>query len=104
MVNVLLLLASTLGLQDPTQPLRTAPSVPAASPQQGVAAAPPSLRLEAIFTGGHDSAIIDGKRYRVGDKVQNYRLTRINASQVLLQNQSQVLTLTLFPSLSMPSN
>lgn len=104
MVNaLLLLLASATGLQDPTQPLTGAIiAAPTASSPGPVAA--PNLHLQAIFTGGRASAIIDGKPYGVGDQVQNYRLLRINPSQVLLQGQNQVLTLTLFPSLSMSSN
>ena len=105
MVNaLLLLLATTTGIQDPTQPLRTAPTLSAAASPQ-VETVTPTLQLQAVFTGGHDSAIIDGKRYQVGDKVQNYRLLRINSSQVMLQEgQGRALTLTLFPSLSTPSN
>lgn len=102
MVNALiLLLASATGLQDPTQPLTEAII---AAPTASSPVAVPNLHLQAIFTGGRASAIIDGKPYGVGDQVQNYRLLRINPSQVLLQGQNQVLTLTLFPSLSMSSN
>lgn len=104
MVNaLLLLLASTTGIQDPTQPLRATPLSPSVVSDQVVAVAP-ELHLQAIFTGGHDSAIIDGQRYQVGDRVQNYRVLRINPSQVSLQGQSQVRTLTLYPPLSTPSN
>ncbi|WP_417614492.1 MSHA biogenesis protein MshK [Oceanisphaera sp.] len=105
MVNslLLLLLSTTAGVQDPTQPLRAPAVVPAAPTAPGMTHAP-QLQLQAIFSGRQGSAIIDGQRYQVGDSVQNYRLVRINADQVLLQGQGKPLTLTLFPSLSSLSN
>ena len=105
MVNslLLLLLSTTTGVQDPTQPLTVVSAVPAAPTAPGVAL-PPQLQLQAIFSGSRGSAIIDGQRYRVGDSVSNYRLVRIKADQVLLEGQGKPLTLTLFPSLSTLSN
>ena len=105
MVNplLLLLLSSTLGLQDPTKPL-TQPTVVQAESGEVATPSVASFHLQAIFSGGHDSAIIDGQSYRVGDKVQNYRLVRIQPSQVVLQGPNAPLTLTLFPSLSTLSN
>lgn len=104
MVNplLLLLLSSVPGLKDPTQPLMITPTTAevagtSATLQQG-------LHLQAIFTGnGLDSVIIDGQRYQIGDKVSNYRLARINAASILLQGQSESVTLSLFPSLSILS-
>lgn len=100
MVNSLLLLvlASTAPLQDPTKPLTT-PSVVQVESNMPIAAMPATLHLQAIFSGGHSSAIIDGQRYQVGDTVQDYRLSAIQPSQVVLEGQGKPLTLTLFPSL-----
>ncbi|MGO4998928.1 MSHA biogenesis protein MshK [Oceanisphaera sp. W20_SRM_FM3] len=99
MVNplLLLLLSTTVGLQDPTQPLTSA--VVQAESSAPEAVAPVALHLQAIFSGGHTSAIIDGKTYQIGDSVQNYRLVRIQPSQVVLQGTGKPLVLTLFPSL-----
>ncbi|WP_319781354.1 MSHA biogenesis protein MshK [Oceanisphaera sp. IT1-181] len=105
MVNplLLLLLSTTAGIQDPTQPLtqatvvKTEPSVINTAPAS-------QLHLQAIFSGGKNSAIIDGQSYRVGDTVQDYRLVRIQPSQVVLNGPGAPLTLTLFPSLSTLSN
>ncbi|MGB5855230.1 MAG: MSHA biogenesis protein MshK [Oceanisphaera sp.] len=104
MVNslLLLLLSTSPGLQDPTRPLQNAPIEVIAPIEQVPLAA--SLKLQAIFSGGRASAIIDGQRYHVGDTVQDYRLARIQPTQVLLEGQSEPLTLTLFPSLSTLSN
>ncbi|MBM7454766.1 hypothetical protein HNR62_000595 [Oceanisphaera litoralis] len=105
MVNsfLLLLLSAAAGLQDPTRPL-TPMTVETARPR---AQHPQQarFRLQAIFTGGgRPSAIIDGRRYQTGDAVANYRLVRIQPDHILLEGQGEALTLTLFPSLSTPSN
>lgn len=99
MVNSLLLLAlSSASIQDPTQPLNIAPPAPATV---GAVAPKKGLQLEAIFTGtGRSSAIIDGKFYRQGSKVGQYRLARIDADRIVLQGQGAPVILTLFPSLS----
>lgn len=99
MVNSLLimLLASSTGLQDPTRPLSPTLAVPEAhitAPSQQA----PAFRLQAIFTGGsRPSVIIDGERYHLGDTLGNYRLSHINNGQVILSANGQPLTLTLFP-------
>ncbi|MBO1518759.1 SctD/MshK family protein [Oceanisphaera pacifica] len=100
MVNslLLLLLSTTAGAQDPTRPLS-----PIAQPSTEVQNEAPKqieLQLQAIFSGRHAIAIIDGQRYQVGDQVQNYRLSRIKSDRVLLEGQGSPLTLTLFPTLS----
>lgn len=105
MVNSLLflLLSTSPGLQDPTQPLQT--FVPLVGVEQAQTSLPASaLHLQAIFSGGRASAIIDGQRYQVGDVVQDYRLARIQPTQVLLEGQGEPLTLTLFPTFSTLSN
>ena len=104
MVNslLLLLLSTAASAQDPTRPL-TAPLLLAAPVEQGVAS-PPQLQLQAIFSGRRAIAIINGQRYQIGDSVNNYRLVRIKADQILLEGQGKPLTLTLFPSLSNLSN
>lgn len=103
MVNplLLLLLSTTAGIQDPTKPLTPGTVVQAAP---SVIAPASTLHLQAIFSGGQNSAIIDGQSYRVGDTVQDYRLVRIQQSQVVLNGPGAPLTLTLFPSFSTLSN
>lgn len=99
MVNALLimLLASSSGLQDPTRPLRPIMEAPKVTTSASKAQAP-AFRLQAIFTGGpRPSAIIDGERYHLGDTLGNYRLSHINNGQVILSANGQPLTLTLFP-------
>lgn len=91
-------LQNTAALQDPTKPL-TGLSVMPVENTVPSAAMPITLHLQAIFSGGHNSAIIDGQRYQVGDTVQDYRLSAIQPSQVVLEGQGKPLTLTLFPSL-----
>lgn len=99
MVNSLLimLLASSSGLQDPTRPLNpiiTTPEVSASAPKTQA----PAFRLQAIFTGGtRPSVIIDSKRQHIGDTIGGYRLSHINAGQVILSADGKPLTLTLFP-------
>ena len=99
MVNSLLimLLASSTGLQDPTRPLSpiiVAPEVTTSAPKTQA----PGFRLQAIFTGGpRPSVIIDGERHHIGDTLGNYRLSHINNGQVTLSADGQPLTLTLFP-------
>lgn len=103
MVNALLLVLAASGpLQDPTQPLAIPPTLPAE--QVSAAPAAPKLELQAVFSGAQGSAIINGQRYQVGQTVQNFKVQRITSSEVLLQGPNQTLTLTLFPSLSTPSN
>lgn len=103
MVNslILLLLASSSSqIHDPTQPLNIVSPTPVLS-QNNAIAPKKGLQLEAIFTGtGVSSAIIDGKLYRQGSKVGQYRLARIDADRILLQGQGGTVTLSLFPSLS----
>ncbi|ART81296.1 hypothetical protein CBP31_00485 [Oceanisphaera profunda] len=105
MVNplLLLLLSTTAGIQDPTKPLTPGTVVQAAPSVIDTAPVSP-LHLQAIFSGGQNSAIIDGQSYRVGDTVQDYRLVRIQPSQVVLNGPGAPLTLTLFPSFSTLSN
>lgn len=100
MVNplLLLLLSTTAGIQDPTTPLTPATVVQAAPSVTSAAPVSP-VHLQAIFSGGQNSAIIDGQIYQVGDTVQDYRLSAIQPSQVVLEGQGKPLTLTLFPSL-----
>ena len=104
MVNALLLVLAASGpLQDPTQPLAITPTLPVG--QVSAAPAAPKLELQAVFSGAQGSAIINnGQRYQVGQTVQNFKVQRITSSEVLLQGPHQTLTLTLFPSLSTPSN
>ncbi|ART79240.1 hypothetical protein [Oceanisphaera avium] len=96
---LLLLLASSGPLHDPTEPL--APPTLNTEPVSihAPASAVPDFTLHAIFSGGHTSAIINNQRLVVGDTIQHYNVLRITASDVVLQGPKQTLTLTLFPSL-----
>lgn len=98
MVNSLLLLvlSSAPLLQDPTRPLEQEPEV--SLPAAQVATQGP--RLQAVLhQGAGASAIIDGRRYRVGDQVGPYRLAAIGRRQVRLEAHGEALELTLFSPL-----
>ncbi|WP_116473307.1 hypothetical protein [Zobellella maritima] len=101
MVNPLLwlMLSTTPVFQDPTRPLAEASD---ASPTPVTAAVTqPAYSLQAVLHGGGTaSAIIDGRYYRLGDKVGNYRLVNIGRRQVKLDAQGESLELRLFSSLT----
>lgn len=82
-------------LQDPTRP-------PAAlSMPQGSAAAlaPSGPQLQSVqISAGRRSAIISGQRVRLGDKVGDARVVRINENEVVLKGGSGLQTLQLFPN------
>ncbi|PSJ47759.1 MSHA biogenesis protein MshK [Zobellella endophytica] len=103
MVNtlVLLMLSSAPLLQDPTRPV----SPEAAEPVAEAASREYLPRLEAVFIGGAaPSAIVDGQRYRPGDRIADYRLLRIERDRILLEGRGARLELMLFPSLVTLSN
>jgi hypothetical protein len=56
-----------------------------------VKAASPSLRLTAVM---NDSALINGKWYKVGDTVHGYKLLAINMRSAKLASKKTKLTLT----------
>jgi hypothetical protein len=53
--------------------------------------APKRLILSAII---NNSALINGKWYRLNDKVRNYRLSNINRASIVLTNGKKKLVLT----------
>ncbi|GJJ02231.1 hypothetical protein RugamoR64_27690 [Duganella rhizosphaerae] len=95
---MLALPASAQKLADPTRPpaLMAAPESETAT--EGVAAGP---RLQSILIGrapdGRRLAVIDGATLRIGGKVGDAVLERINDNSVVLRRGKTLETLTLFP-------
>ncbi|RFP13807.1 MULTISPECIES: MSHA biogenesis protein MshK [unclassified Duganella] len=95
---MLALPASAQKLADPTRPpaLMAAPESEAAA--EAVAAGP---RLQSILIGrapdGRRLAVIDGATLRIGGKVGDAVLERINDNSVVLRRGKNLETLTLFP-------
>jgi MSHA biogenesis protein MshK len=84
-------LAQAEVLRDPTQPLDGLAGN--ASPVQG-AGLP---RLQSIMLGnGPARAVLDGQSYRIGDRVNGYRLVGIDADAVHLDKGGKRLRLALF--------
>ncbi len=58
---------------------------------------PQRLQLESIFTGKNKkSAVISGKVLRIGDEINGMKLVSIESNRVMLQNQHENLTLSLY--------
>lgn len=95
MLAMAALAAGDATLPDPTRP----PDSMMILPSTGAPLAPAEPRLQSVMIGaGVRSAIIDGQRYKVGDKVGDARLVRISESEVVLRNASGRQTMRLFPS------
>lgn len=94
---VFTLLSATSSLQDPTRPLDGL-ARPEATPGVQQAETADEPRLQAIFSGGRPSAILDGNRYVQGDTLGGYRLVRIGDGRVVLEGQGKRLVLSLFPT------
>ncbi len=84
---------------DPTAPeyLEAAPhSADATSDKQAATTLPV---LNFIQIGQQKSAVINGQRVKVGDKVGQYVVQQIDARQVVLQQNEQRLVLKLFQTM-----
>lgn len=86
-------------LPDPTRP----PDSMIGLSSSGLPLAPVEPRLQSVMIGGgRRSAIIDGRQYKVGDKVGDARLVRISEGEVILSNSGGRQTMRLFPSVKKP--
>ena len=95
MLALAALAAGDVMLPDPTRP----PDSMIGLSITGVPLAPAEPRLQSVMIGaGGRSAIIDGRQYKVGDKVGDARLVRISESEVVLINSGGRQTMRLFPS------
>jgi hypothetical protein len=95
-VNTLLfaLLSTVSAVQDPTRPLTPAPLADTAPAVVALGGQP---RLQAIFSGGRPSAIVDGRLYFQGDAIGPFTLARIERQRIVLQGPGETLELALFP-------
>lgn len=84
---------------DPTAPeyLEAAPHSADALSDQSTATQLPVLNF--IQIGQQKSAVINGQRVKVGDKVGQYVVQQIDARQVVLQQNEQRLVLKLFQTM-----
>jgi MSHA biogenesis protein MshK len=87
-------------LPDPTRP----PDSMIGLSATGAPLVPAEPRLQSVMIGsGGRSAIIDGRQYKVGDKVGDARLVRISESEVVLSNSGGRQIMRLFPSVKQAS-
>ena len=87
-------------LPDPTRP----PDSMIGLSATGAPLAPAEPRLQSVMIGsGGRSAIIDGRQYKVGDKVGDARLVRISEGEVVLSNSGGRQIMRLFPSVKQAS-
>ena len=81
-------------LADPTRP---PPEMMAFLPASAGAAVLAVPRLQSVLIGASvRSAIIDGQRYKVGDRIGDARLLRISENEVVLAGAGGRQTMTLF--------
>lgn len=81
-------------LRDPMRP----PAADSLTPWDSATLAPSGPQLQAIrFSARERSATIDGRRVRVGDKIDGARVVLITRNAVVLDNGGVSQTLKLFP-------
>ena len=80
-----------------TDPTRPPPEMMAFLPASAGAAVLAVPRLQSVMIGASvRSAIIDGQRYKVGDRIGDARLLRISENEVVLAGAGGRQTMTLF--------
>lgn len=89
--------ASDIPIADPTQPVNfVAPKTRQAQAEQG-------LRLQAIFLGqGRAEAVINGRRVRPGDTVEQARIVAIHSGRVVYERGGVQAVLALRPTITRP--
>lgn len=89
--------ASEVPIADPTQPVNfIAPKSRQAKEEQG-------LRLQAIFLGqGRAEAVINGRRVRSGDTVEQARIVAIHSGRVVYERGGVQAVLVLRPTITRP--
>ena len=76
-------LADNSLVRDPTQPVDYVPS---------------ATETSGIFESSRPTALINGKRYHVGDKIDGYTVKSIRPSKVVLQGSGEQVELTMYNS------
>ena len=80
-----------------TDPTRPPPEMMALFPASAGAVVLAVPRLQSVMIGSAErSAIIDGQRYKVGDKLGDARLLKISENEVVLAGSGGRQTMTLF--------
>lgn len=80
-------------LPDPTRPVAVAP----VTGKGGTTVGSDSLTLQSVLIAGERRlAIINGQRVQVGDVIGRSRVIRIDAGEVQLRRDGQLLTLTVY--------
>ncbi|GAB4175940.1 MAG: hypothetical protein Fur0039_18750 [Rhodocyclaceae bacterium] len=91
-------LAAAQALPDPTRPPREAQAAPAAQPGAGAPTGLQSVRI----SGARRSALIDGRPVRVGGKLGEARVARIDETGVTLRKtDGSIEKLKLYPEVTM---
>ena len=86
--------ADIAALPDPTRP---PPEIIALLPASAGAAVLAAPRLQSVMISASGrSAIIDGQRYKVGDKIGDTRLVKISENEIVLASAGGRQTMTLF--------
>ena len=86
-------LADNSLVRDPTQPVDYVPSA-----TETVSGGNSGYRLSGIFESSRPTALINGKRYHVGDKIDGYTVKSIRPSKVVLQGSGEQVELTMYNS------
>lgn len=84
-------------VRDPTQPINYVPSAQSSSSNVSYE----GLKLNGIFESARPTALINGKRYHVGETVEGYKVSSIRPSQVVLTKDQEKLVLKLYNSSQM---
>ena len=80
-------------IRDPTQPINYVPS------DTGYSSANANgYKLSAVFESSRPSALINGKRYHVGETIDGYTVKSIRPSKVVLQKDEEQMELSLYSS------
>ena len=84
-------------VRDVFAPLRSLPKGKSLAPRnRGTQRRTTSLKLRGVIVGGNNSiAIINDKFVRIGDRIDGYRVVRIEAKEVFLKSGNKTLKLEL---------
>jgi hypothetical protein len=86
-------LADNILVRDPTQPVDYVPSA-----TETVSGGNSGYRLSGIFESSRPAALINGKRYHVGETIDGYTVKSIRPSKVVLQKDDEQMELSLYSS------
>ena len=86
-------LADNSLVRDPTQPVDYVPSA-----TETVSGGNSGYRLSGIFESSRPAALINVKRYHVGETIDGYTVKSIRPSKVVLQKDDEQMELSLYSS------